>query len=288
MTKIHLCLLDTPPSLWSCPLIGLNKCILTPILVHLLLRYVLIGSSSVKNLGKDTLSNQKPSDKHDNARPAHARREDIRDESKGHPNNEHTASRQHDLVKTGLECNTQVIVVETLDAMKGSEKGLKEDNVTQAGYVSDNEGAKGPQGHTRSNDSDTFMKMSHDAGIHASHHNRMIIEKSQTDPVKSRNKEVTLNSRGPIRMETDDKQSAVEIVIPFCDVVFENIDLAACLRPLVSCLLLNSALSVVGSSRPFVQLLAFLVLGFLIDLGDESAVIKSIVFVDTFEIKVKL
>ena len=62
------------------------------------------------------------------------------------------------------------------------------------------------------------MKMSHDAGIQSSHHNRMIIEKSQTDPVKSRNKEVTLNSRGPIRMETDDKQSAVEIVILLCDV----------------------------------------------------------------------
>ena len=104
----------------------MNKCVLTPILVHLLLRYVLIGSSSVKNLGKDTLSNQKPSDKHDNTRPAHARREDIRDESKGHPNNEHTASRQHDLVKTGLECNTQVIVVESLDAVKGSGKGLRE------------------------------------------------------------------------------------------------------------------------------------------------------------------
>ena len=129
MTKIHLCLLDTPPSLWSCPLIGLNKCVLTPILVHLLLRYVLIGSSSVKNLGKDTLSNQKPSDKHENTRPAHARREDIRDESKGHPNNEHTASRQHDLVQTCLECNTQdipVIVVESLDAVKGSGKGLRE------------------------------------------------------------------------------------------------------------------------------------------------------------------
>ena len=62
------------------------------------------------------------------------------------------------------------------------------------------------------------MKMSHDAGIQSSHYNRMIIEKSQTDPVKSRNKEVTLNSRGPIRMETDDKQSAVEIVILLCDV----------------------------------------------------------------------
>ena len=95
-------------------------------MVHLLLRYVLIGSSSVKNSGKDTLSNQTPSDKHDNTRPAHARREDIRDESKGHPNNEHTASRQHDLVKTGLECNTQVIVVESLDVVKGSGKGLRE------------------------------------------------------------------------------------------------------------------------------------------------------------------
>ena len=29
-------------------------------------------------------------------------REDVRDESKGHPNNEHTASHQHDLVQTGL------------------------------------------------------------------------------------------------------------------------------------------------------------------------------------------
>ena len=56
-----------------------------------------------------------------------ARRDDERDTSKGHPNNEHTASRQHDLVKTGLECNTQVIVVETLDAVKGSGKGLKEE-----------------------------------------------------------------------------------------------------------------------------------------------------------------
>ena len=102
-------------------------------------------------------------------------------------------------------------------------------------------------------DSDTFMKMSHDAGIQASQHNRMIIEKSQTDPVKSRNKEVTLNSCGPIRMETDDKQRAVEIVIPLCDVVFENIDLAACLRPLVSCLSLKIALSVVDSSLLFVK-----------------------------------
>ena len=148
-------------------------------------------------------------------------------------------------------------------------------------------------------DSDTFMKMSHDAGIQASQHNRMIIEKSQTDPVKSRNKEVTLNSCGPIRMETDDKQSAVEIVIPICDVVFENIDLAACLRPLVSCLSLKIALSVVdssllfikdicrnvGPSRPFVQLLAFLVLGFLRDLGVEPAAIKNIVFVDSLEMK---
>ena len=55
-----------------------------------------------------------------------AGREDIRDESKGHPNNEHIASRQHDLVKTSLECNTQVIVVESLDAVNGSGKGLRE------------------------------------------------------------------------------------------------------------------------------------------------------------------
>ena len=100
-------------------------------------------------------------------------------------------------------------------------------------------------------------------------------------------------------METDDKQSAVEIVISLCDVVFENIDLAACLRPLVSCLSLKIALSVdssllfikdicrnVGSSRSFVQLLAFLVLGFLRDLGDEPSAIKNIVFVDSLEIKV--
>ena len=58
-------------------------------------------------------------------------------------------------------------------------------------------------------DSDTFMKMSHDAGIQASQHNRMIIEKSRTDPAKSRNKEVTLNPSGPIRMERDAKQRAV-------------------------------------------------------------------------------
>ena len=102
-------------------------------------------------------------------------------------------------------------------------------------------------------DSDTFMKMSHDAGQQASQHNRMIIEKSQSGPIKSRNKEVTLNSRGPIRMETDNKQRADEIVIPLCDVVFENIDLAACLRPLVSCLSLKIALSVVYSSLLFIK-----------------------------------
>ena len=34
---------------------------------------------------------------------------DGRDESKSHPNNEHLASRQHDLVQTGLECNIQDI-----------------------------------------------------------------------------------------------------------------------------------------------------------------------------------
>ena len=67
-----MCLLDTPPSLWVSPLIGLSKCDLTLILVHCLLQHVLLGSS-VKNLGKDTHSNQEPSDKHDNTRPVHAR-----------------------------------------------------------------------------------------------------------------------------------------------------------------------------------------------------------------------
>ena len=42
-------------------------------MVHSLLQYLLLGSSSVKSLGKDTHSNQEPSDKHDNMRPLHAR-----------------------------------------------------------------------------------------------------------------------------------------------------------------------------------------------------------------------
>ena len=50
------------------------------------------------------------------------------------------------------------------------------------------------------------------------------------------------------------KQSwPVETVIPLCDVIFENIDLAACLRPLVSCLSLKIALSVVDSSLLFIK-----------------------------------
>ena len=36
-----------------------------------------------------------------------AMRDDGRDESKDHPKSEHIASRQHDLVQTGFECNTQ-------------------------------------------------------------------------------------------------------------------------------------------------------------------------------------
>ena len=58
-----------------------------------------------------------------------AQRDDERVTSKGHTNNEHTASRQHGLLQTRLECNTQdipVIVVESLDAEKGSGKGLRE------------------------------------------------------------------------------------------------------------------------------------------------------------------
>ena len=35
-----------------------------------------------------------------------------------------------------------------------SSNNFFDENVTQAGYVSDNEGVKGPQGHTTSNDSD--------------------------------------------------------------------------------------------------------------------------------------
>ena len=58
-----------------------------------------------------------------------SRRDDEWDTSKGHPNNEHTASRQHDLVQTGLECNTRdipVIDIESLDDVRGSGKGLRE------------------------------------------------------------------------------------------------------------------------------------------------------------------
>ena len=33
------------------------------------------------------------------------RRDNGRDESKSHPNNEHLANREHDLVQTGLKCN---------------------------------------------------------------------------------------------------------------------------------------------------------------------------------------
>ena len=42
-------------------------------LVHSLLQHVLLGSSSVKSLGKDIHSNQELSNKHDNTRPVHAR-----------------------------------------------------------------------------------------------------------------------------------------------------------------------------------------------------------------------
>ena len=97
-------------------------------LLHFLLQYLLLGSSSVKNLGKDTLSNQEPTDKHDNTRPVHARL--YPDTSKGHQNNEHLANREHDLVQTGFECNTRdfpVIVVRSLNAMKGSWKGFREE-----------------------------------------------------------------------------------------------------------------------------------------------------------------
>ena len=62
-----------------------------------------------------------------------ARRDDGRDESKSHPNNEHLASREHDLVQTSLECNTQdipVSVVRSLNAMKGSGKRLREEKQT--------------------------------------------------------------------------------------------------------------------------------------------------------------
>ena len=42
-------------------------------MVHFLLQYLLLGSSSVKSLGKDAHRNQEPSDKDDNTRPVHAR-----------------------------------------------------------------------------------------------------------------------------------------------------------------------------------------------------------------------
>ena len=64
---------------------------------------------------------------------------------------------------------------------------------------------------------DTSMKLSHDKSMQTSEHNRMttrVIEiQSQTDLVKSRNKQVTLNSSGTISMETDDKQELVAIRI---------------------------------------------------------------------------
>ena len=54
------------------------------------------------------------------------RRDNGRDEYKGHPNNEDLSGREHDLGQTGFECNTRdlpVIVVRSLNAMKGSWKG---------------------------------------------------------------------------------------------------------------------------------------------------------------------
>ena len=57
------------------------------------------------------------------------RRDDERDTSKSHPNNEYSASGEHDLSQTGLECNAQdnpVIVVQSVNAMKGFEKRLIE------------------------------------------------------------------------------------------------------------------------------------------------------------------
>ena len=41
-------------------------------MVHFLLEYLLLGSSSVKRSGKDIHSNKKPSDENDNTRPGHA------------------------------------------------------------------------------------------------------------------------------------------------------------------------------------------------------------------------
>ena len=42
-------------------------------LVHFFLQYLLLGSSSVKNSGKDAHRKQEPSDKNDNTTPVHAR-----------------------------------------------------------------------------------------------------------------------------------------------------------------------------------------------------------------------
>ena len=60
--------------------------------------------------------------------PTDRRRDNERDTAISHPNNEHFASREHDLTQTGLEYNSQdapVIVVQSVNAIKGSSKRLR-------------------------------------------------------------------------------------------------------------------------------------------------------------------
>ena len=58
------------------------------------------------------------------------RRDNERDVSISPPSNEYSANREHDLTQTCLEYNTQdntVIVVQSINAMKGSWKRLREE-----------------------------------------------------------------------------------------------------------------------------------------------------------------